>query len=88
MSGRKAKTDDGYTRTPLAVARELRRAARIVDFLPDPETLKREIKRPVSLRLDSDVLMWFQAVGPGYQTRINAVLRAYMMAKDAHPDKA
>ena len=37
-------------------------------------------KELVSLRIDSDVLNWFKATGAGYQTRINAVLRAY---KDA-----
>jgi len=34
-------------------------------------------KAAISLRLDADVLEWFKAQGPGYQTRINAVLRAY-----------
>jgi len=34
-------------------------------------------KAAISLRLDADVLDWFKAQGPGYQTRINAVLRAY-----------
>jgi uncharacterized protein (DUF4415 family) len=37
-------------------------------------------KTSVSLRVDADVLEWFKAQGPGYQTRINAVLRAF---KDA-----
>ena len=37
-------------------------------------------KELVSLRIDADVLNWFRASGAGYQTRINAVLRAY---KDA-----
>lgn len=37
-------------------------------------------KASVSLRLDAEVLDWFKAQGPGYQTRINAVLRAF---KDA-----
>ncbi|HEY2808491.1 MAG TPA: BrnA antitoxin family protein [Steroidobacteraceae bacterium] len=37
-------------------------------------------KRSVSLRLDADVLAWFKAQGRGYQTRMNAVLRAF---KDA-----
>jgi uncharacterized protein (DUF4415 family) len=32
----------------------------------------------LSLRIDHDVLEWFRAQGPGYQTRMNAVLRAYM----------
>ena len=35
-------------------------------------------KRHVSLRIDADVLDWFKRHGRGYQTRINAVLRAYM----------
>jgi uncharacterized protein (DUF4415 family) len=37
-------------------------------------------KTSVSLRIDTDVLEWFKAQGPGYQTRINAVLRAFMDA--------
>ena len=39
-------------------------------------------KTSISLRLDADVLEWFKAQGPGYQTRINAVLRAF---RDASP---
>ena len=34
-------------------------------------------KASVHMRLDSDVLEWFRAQGPGYQTRINTVLRAF-----------
>ena len=34
-------------------------------------------KAPISLRLDADVLAWLKAQGPGYQTRINAILRAF-----------
>jgi uncharacterized protein (DUF4415 family) len=37
-------------------------------------------KKLLSLRVDPDVLEWFRAQGPGYQTRMNAVLRAYMKA--------
>ncbi len=36
------------------------------------------IKQVISLRLDPDVLEWFRAQGPGYQSRMNAVLRTYM----------
>jgi uncharacterized protein (DUF4415 family) len=39
------------------------------------------LKRGVYLRLDPDVLDWFKAHGPGYQTRINAVLRAFVQAR-------
>ena len=35
-------------------------------------------KRPVSLRLDQDVLHRLRALGPGWQTRANAVLRAFL----------
>jgi uncharacterized protein (DUF4415 family) len=37
-------------------------------------------KESISLRVDPAVLAWFRAQGPGWQTRMNAVLRAY---KDA-----
>jgi len=35
-------------------------------------------KKLPSLRLDADVIEWFREQGPGYQTRINAVLRAFV----------
>ncbi len=38
-------------------------------------------KKQVTVRLDSDVLAWLKDQGKGYQTRINAILRAYY---DAH----
>jgi uncharacterized protein (DUF4415 family) len=34
-------------------------------------------KALVSLRLDQDVLEWFKGQGAGYQTSMNAVLRAF-----------
>jgi uncharacterized protein (DUF4415 family) len=37
-------------------------------------------KQQVTLRLDADVLEWFRARGRGYQTQINALLRAYVEA--------
>jgi uncharacterized protein (DUF4415 family) len=37
-------------------------------------------KQMVSLRLDNDILDWFKRQGKGYQTKINAVLRAYVEA--------
>lgn len=40
-------------------------------------------KTSISLRIDSDVLAWLKAQGPGYQTRINAVLRAFKEASGA-----
>jgi len=37
-------------------------------------------KASIALRVDSDVLEWFRSQGPGYQTRMNAVLRAFKEA--------
>jgi uncharacterized protein (DUF4415 family) len=44
--------------------------------LPDP-------KVAISIRLDKDVLAWFRQRGRRYQTRINAVLKAYVSAQPA-----
>ena len=37
-------------------------------------------KSQITLRVDTDVLNWFKAQGKGYQTNINALLKAYMEA--------
>ncbi|SEE69189.1 Uncharacterized conserved protein, DUF4415 family [Rhizobiales bacterium GAS191] len=38
----------------------------------------RPIKKPLSLRLDADIVDWFRQGGEGYQSRINAALREYV----------
>jgi uncharacterized protein (DUF4415 family) len=38
-------------------------------------------KSQITLRIDADVLEWFRAKGTGYQSQMNAILRAY---KEAH----
>lgn len=38
-------------------------------------------KRDIHIRLDGDILDWFKARGRGYQTRINAVLRAFVQTR-------
>ena len=38
-------------------------------------------KKPISIKLDEDVLDYFKSEGSRYQTHINAVLRAYMQAQ-------
>ena len=47
------------------------------DFFQNAE-LKVPVKKPVTLRLDADVLEWFKAGRKGYQARINQLLRKYM----------
>ncbi len=59
-----------------------------IDYSDVPETDaafwdKAELRLPqpkkgVYLRLDQDLLDWLKRQGPGYQTRINAILRSYM----------
>lgn len=51
--------------------------------LAGPEWFDRAVlvppgKKYIGIRLDKDLLEWFKEGGRGYQTRINAVLRAYM----------
>jgi len=45
-----------------------------VEGLPQPQTLP-GVKEMVSLRIDRDVLDFFQEGGPGWQDRINEALR-------------
>lgn len=59
---------------------------------PTPEQFARAVarrglkplarKQQVTLRIDADVLEWFKVRGPGYQTRINELLRAYKRAPE------
>jgi uncharacterized protein (DUF4415 family) len=52
-------------------AGERLQAMKITDFY-------RPLKKPVTLRLDADVIAWFKKDGRRYQTRINAALRKVM----------
>lgn len=46
-------------------------------FTPRPRKVQ------LTVRVDGDVVAWFRARGRGYQTQINALLRAYMEAFEA-----
>ena len=61
-----AKADPGAA--PVASSEWFRRA----------KLLEPQPKVTISMRLDEDIVKWFRAGGRGYQTRINAVLRAYV----------
>ncbi len=54
------------------------------NFFENAEVVMPPEKKHVSIRLDADVLEWMKAQGKGYQSRINAVLRAYY---EAHQDQ-
>jgi len=49
-------------------------------FWEDAQIVLPRSKQAVSLRIDADVLDWFKNSGPGYLTRMNAVLRSYVEA--------
>ena len=76
MKQRKAVTGRRKVARLRASAGEKRRSRGLPVEL---EGLYKPIKKPVTLRLDADVLAWFQRQGRGYQTRINRALRKVMM---------
>ena len=54
------------------------------DFFKKARVVVTPGKKQLTLRLDADVLEWMKAQGKGYQSRINAILRAYY---EAHQDE-
>jgi uncharacterized protein (DUF4415 family) len=55
------------------------------DFWDEADLVATPPKQAISLRVDQDVLNWFRAQGPRYQTRMNAVLRSYVSRVKAGP---
>lgn len=50
------------------------------DFFSSARIRMPRTKKAVSIRLDADVLDWFKHEEKQYQTKINAILRAYVEA--------
>lgn len=50
------------------------------DFFKGARVVVPPGKKQLTLRLDADVVAWLKAQGKGYQSRINAILRAYYEA--------
>ena len=50
------------------------------NFWKDAEVFMPQHKVHISLRLDEDIVEFFKEEGPGYQSRMNAVLKAYVKA--------
>jgi uncharacterized protein (DUF4415 family) len=76
LKGLKDKDIDVSDMPPLT-AEQL---ARLVPAKLLNRSLYRPVKIPVKINYDADILEWFRSFGKGYQTRINAALREYMMA--------
>lgn len=51
------------------------------DWHEQAEAVMPRPKVPVSIRLDADLIEHFRSTGRGWQTRINAILRAYKDAR-------
>lgn len=66
-------------RDPMAAAESVFKPAATKPVAAEPTTPKLPgVKQLVSLRLDEEVIEHFQSEGPGWQDRINAVLRKSM----------
>lgn len=97
ISARKATPREGRLMRKVSrkVAKELAALARMpddkIDLTDAPEVREwrgavvgkfyRPIKKPVTIRVDADVLAWLKRQGSGYQTRINKLLREAMEGK-------
>jgi len=83
----KSRTDHDYVRnlSEEALERSIADDPDWKDIPPDwhegAEVVDLRAKKLISLRLDPDIVEWFKATGPGYQTRMNAALRAYVTAR-------
>lgn len=93
-TGRKSKKRDSEARTNWKRVRSLSSAQIRAGLAGDPDikatdesfwgtaqVVLPQTKKTVTMRLDADLLDWFRTTR-GYQTRINAILRAYKNAHD------
>jgi uncharacterized protein (DUF4415 family) len=85
---RRGKTD--WARVDALEDREIEQAAKedrdappILDknWFETAKLILPERKVPISLRMDREVVEWFKARGKRYQSRMNAVLKAYVKAQ-------
>jgi uncharacterized protein (DUF4415 family) len=78
-----AKTNKKLKKTPAkkAAGKKLSglKASASSKWTPGMEKLYKPLKKPVTLRLDADIIAWYQNDGRGYQTRINKALRQLML---------
>ena len=81
------KSETDWARVDATTAAEIERQA-AADEGPLPPGWEKTVmigipepKQDVHIRLDPLVLRWFRAHGPGYQTRINDVLRSFVLAR-------
>jgi uncharacterized protein (DUF4415 family) len=54
------------------------------DFWKAAKVLDRGAKKPITIRIDQDVITWFKSRGGRYQVLMNQVLRQYMEQLEKH----
>jgi uncharacterized protein (DUF4415 family) len=90
----KYHTSDGRVLTPAQIARLDEIESRLGESDDIPETSSTAwatavrgkhslatVRDVIPIRLDADVQAWLRAMGPGYQTEINRILRERMLAE-------
>ncbi len=77
LSGTGARRKAGRRKT-LSLSASVESSRRHNVSMDDVLEFYKPIKKPVTLRLDADVLAWFKRDGRRYQTRINSALRRVM----------
>jgi uncharacterized protein (DUF4415 family) len=85
MRARRGRVDAGRVRdmTEEEVARTSpAELAELADDFRSEAEIVTVPKEAISLRIDQDVLTWFRASGPRYQSRMNAVLRSYVRSME------
>ena len=55
-----------------------------VSFWETAKVLDHGAKKPITIRIDQDVITWFKSRGGRYQVLMNKVLRSYMENLDKH----
>ena len=72
--------DMGDAEVPAAIEEDTDAHPTDEEFWKDAKVILPRRKEVVTMRLDADLLEWFRRE-PGYQTRINAILRTYMKSR-------
>jgi len=93
-AAKKLNSEADWTKVAATTREEIERQA-LVDEGPLPVGWENtvvvgvpETRQSVTMLIDASVLRWFKAHGPGYQARMNAVLRAFVTARRREEETA
>ena len=75
-------TEDMFKNAVVTTRKMINGQLTITSQMPYLDVIKPRTKERLHARIDSDVLEWFKQQGKGYQTHINAVLRAYYQSNN------